>query len=163
MTRYDLLHLIKFLEEAPGNIELQVVRLDNVELRQKPAPGEFSALEHIYHLADIEQEGYSERIERLLKEDEPFLEDIDGDRLAVERDYNSKDLGTALRRFSNSRKQNLHMIRDLTLDDLKRSGVLEKVGRITLHRLLIAMLQHDGEHLRALSELRCRFDTNAKT
>jgi hypothetical protein len=62
-----------------------------------------SPLETICHLRDIEAEGYTTRINRILIETNPVLGDIDGGRLAVERNYNDQDPDLALHEFTIAR------------------------------------------------------------
>ena len=52
-----------------------------------PAPGKWSILEILCHLRDMEREAYLERYTRILAEPEPKLPDVNGDALAIERDY----------------------------------------------------------------------------
>ena len=156
MTPEDLKSLFDFLESTPELIRSLTTTLTVEELRWKPATGEFSFLEHICHLRDIEQEGYRVRIEKLLNEAQPFLPDIDGDKLAQERNYNSQNLELALNEFSQARKQNVRAISDLSADQLNRSGMFENVGAITLERLLSMMCEHDHEHLREIGRASCR-------
>lgn len=50
------------------------------------------------------EQGYTARISRILRENNPLLPDIDGSRLAVEREYHSQNLAEALQAFANARK-----------------------------------------------------------
>jgi hypothetical protein len=154
MNRYDFLHLIKSLEETPERIRQLVRGLTGTELRRKPTDLDFSALEHACHLRDIEREGYVVRIKKLCYEECPFLPDIDGGKLADQRNYNSQDMDAALNEFSQARGESVSAVRDLPLDQLTRNGVLENVGSLTLGDLLLMILEHDNEHIRALTELR---------
>jgi hypothetical protein len=93
----------------------------------------------------------------LLTEDQPFLEDIDGDSLAVERAYIKQDLNTALEIFINTRAVNIEAIRDLSAVQLSKSGMFENVGHLTLAELLNKMRDHDREHINELTQLRRTF------
>lgn len=125
--------------------------LTNAELRWKPAAEEFSVLELICHLRDIELEGYSARIRRLLDEDEPFLPDVDGTKVARDRDYNSENVGAALGSFAKAREANLRILSALSDRALSRAGMLEGVGPITIAELIEKMKEHDqGHHAEAL-------------
>jgi DinB superfamily len=94
------------------------------------------------------------RIEKLLRETQSFLADIDGDRLAAERSYNSQDFGTVLHAFALARQENVQTIEDVTLDQLARSGMFENVGTVTLGGLLLMMREHDQGHLQDINSLR---------
>ena len=156
MARQEFENLLAFLEETPEVIRSLTENLPVTELRQKPAKEEFSFLEHVCHLRDIEREGYCVRIAKLLSEEQPFLTDIDGDRLAQERNYNSQIFDEALSAFERVRKKNIQTIRPLPPENLKRIGIFQNVGTITLEQLLSMMREHDNEHLRALSDLRSK-------
>lgn len=84
------------------------------------------------------------------------MTDIDGDRLAKERHYNSQIFAEALSAFTGARKNNIQTIRSLPPENLKRIGIFQNVGTITLEQLLSMMREHDNEHLRALSDLRSK-------
>ncbi len=153
MAPEDLQELTSLLEETPHIVEHLIAGLTVEDLMRKPSGKEFSIVEHVCHLRDIEQEGYKARINRLLSEDEPFLPDIDGDRLAQERDYNSQNPGSALDAFLSARENNVRTIRNLTADQFNRSGTLENVGRVTLEGLLVMIREHDQSHLKELKNL----------
>ena len=122
--------------------------------RKPPAAGGFALVEHVCHLCDIECEGYRARLERMLAEEAPFLADLDGARLARERDYPSADLRAALRAFTDARRAVVERLRALAPAELRRSGLLEGVGAITIEGLVAKMREHDGEHLDELHRLR---------
>jgi hypothetical protein len=68
-----------------------------------PGGGGFSLVEHAWHLADLEREGYGTRITRILSEEEPRLPDFDGDRVARERCYQELDPELGVRVFTDAR------------------------------------------------------------
>jgi hypothetical protein len=150
----DFQNLLAFLEETPEVVRSLTENLTTKELMRKPAKEKFSFLEHVCHLRDIEQEGYRVRIARLLSEEQPFLPDIDGDKLAKERHYNSQSFNEALSAFTRARKDNVQTIRTLTSHHLKRSGIFQNVGTINLGQLLAMMVEHDEAHRLSLAGLR---------
>lgn len=156
MAPQDFENLLASLEETPEVINSLTENLPVRDLRRKPAKETFSFLEHVCHLRDIEREGYYVRIAKLLSEERPFLTDIDGDKLAKERHYNSQIFAEALSAFTGARKNNIQTIRSLPPENLKRIGIFQNVGTITLEQLLSMMREHDNEHLRALSDLRSK-------
>jgi hypothetical protein len=156
MTHQEFQGLVKALEETPQMIRQLTDDLADADSRWKPSDKEWSMLEHVCHLNDIEQEGYTVRIEKLLGETQPLLADIDGDKLAQERSYNSQDFDAVLRAFTRAREDNVRRIKELPLDRLDRSGIFENVGPITLGRLFLMMREHDEGHLQNLSSLRDR-------
>lgn len=154
MNDQEFRELVDFLEETPAIIGRLTIGWSEQALRRKPSDDEFSALEQVCHLRDIEREGYSLRIRKIVTESQPALPDIDGSRLARERSYNSQNFAAALEDFSLARNENIALVRGLSSDQLERSGVLEGVGEITLERLLMLMREHDQAHREELRALK---------
>jgi hypothetical protein len=156
MTGQEFHKLIEFLEETPETVKRLTIDLSERDLRWKPSEGEFSILEQVCHLRDLEREGYAARIRKLLAENKPSLPDFDGGRFAWERDYNSQDFETALQDFEGARKENINVAGTLSSDQLNLSGVLEGVGEITLARLFMLMREHDESHREEIGDLKER-------
>jgi|SRR5205085_5257433 len=150
----ELRDIIAFLEETPEAVRNLRDGLDAGELRARADDGSFSFVEHVCHLRDIEREGYAARIEKILSEELPSLEDLDGAALARERLYNEQEFESGLEDFSRSREWNLFVLRGASEDQLERRGVFEGVGEITLARLVSMMCEHDATHRGELRELR---------
>jgi hypothetical protein len=146
--------LLMFLRQTPEKVRLLTAGVSAPDLCVKNSEREFSMLEHVCHLRDIEVDGYAARVKRILREDGPLLPDIDGSRLASERDYNSHNLALALQAFSQARALNIETLLNVREDQLGRKGNLEGVGTISLWQLLNLQREHDEEHLRELSGLR---------
>lgn len=145
--------LLHSLEEMPARVRALVEGLSEDEIVRKPSDEEFSATENVCHLRDIEEEGYSVRIRRLIDETEPHLADLDGARLAAERDYNRQNMTEALARLTRARSQNVEALRELSPDSLLRCGTFEGAGPITLGQLLFMMREHDADHIKELERL----------
>jgi DinB family protein len=145
--------------QATSNTLLKLIHgLSDSELRWSSCESEFSALENVCHLRDLEIRGYTPRINRILTETEPDLADFDGARVAAESNYNNETLDLAFRAFESARKQNVEKLTALTRKQLEREGTLEGVGRITLKRLAELMREHDEGHLEDLRVLRQRLE-----
>jgi hypothetical protein len=87
MNRRNLETLLLTLESTPALVARAAAELDASQVHRVPATGIFSLVEHVWHLADLEREGYEVRIRRILTEDEPSLSDFEGERIARERRY----------------------------------------------------------------------------
>lgn len=121
--------------------------------RIRPADGGFSLVEHVCHLRDIEIDGYQARIGRMLDEVDPPLFDIDGARLAAERDYLSQDLEAAFTAFAAARRQVTTRLAGLAPAERARVGIMDCSRRITIEDLVSAMAAHDSEHAQELDGL----------
>jgi hypothetical protein len=138
---------LQILARMPAMISELLSGVPPESIRVRLSPEEFSVVENICHLRDIEVEGYTVRIRRLLEEDNPQLDDIDGARLAVERDYNRQNLNSALETFTFARKKNVELLSVIKKDDWQRKGSMQGVGEIKLETLIEMMIEHDAGHL----------------
>ncbi len=121
--------------------------------RVRPDAQSWSLDEQLWHLADLEREAWSVRIERILGEPEPALPDFDGTAAAAERDYNAKDPYLGLQRFRAARAANLARLSALAPAQWQRRGTLEGVGALTLSELVLRMREHDLGHQREIEAL----------
>jgi hypothetical protein len=153
--------LLDFLDDTPNQLENVSSGLTDTELRLQSSPGEFSVLENVCHLRDLELQGYTTRLRRILSETEPALADFDGARVAAESAYNNEQLGNALSAFQRARRENVATLRSLTETQLQSAGILEGVGRVTLERLAEMMREHDEGHLEDLRILSQRLKRGA--
>ena len=149
----DVAALVQELEGMPFELEAAAGRLDDVQARTPPSPGAFSLVEHAWHLADLEREGFGLRIRRLLAEDDPFLPDFDGARVAEERDYRSKSLADGLAAFRRARGENLAALRAVPEEAWGRAGRQEGVGKVCLRDLPRLMREHDDSHRAEIAAL----------
>lgn len=150
----DFISLLEFLSSTAARISELVEGLSDSELLWRNTGSEFSAVENICHLRDLELRGYLPRIARMLDETVPVLADFDGARVAAASNYNREQPNAAFRAFLLTRQQNIAKLRSLTAEQLRREGTLEGVGKITLKRLAEMMREHDEGHLEDLRVLR---------
>ena len=69
--------LMRSLATMPAYLYEQFHRLDAASACLPGAGGQFSPVEQVWHLADLEREGFAVRIRRLREEDNPRLADFD--------------------------------------------------------------------------------------
>ena len=118
----------------------------------QPAPDRFSLAAHVWHLADVEEAGWSLRLPRALHEHEPVLAGVDGDRLAIERRYQQRPWRAAAQRFVRLRMRSLKSL--ARFDDAALARPLHFGGaRISAGQLIAAMVAHDHEHRQEMAEL----------
>ena len=134
------------LATMPDFVAASVRGLAADRLRRAPRAGGFALVEHVWHLADLEREGYAARIARILAEEEPSLPDFDGERIARERGYRALDVVPALAAFAAARAANLARIAAASPEERARTGVQEGVGRIALAGVARSMVAHDLGH-----------------
>ena len=148
--------LLEPLESFPRLLTDALDRLGDPRARERPDAERWSLCEQLWHLADLEREAWLVRIERILVEDQPLLPDFDGNAIAEQRDYNSKDPYLALQRFRAARSASLARLRGLNALQWKRTGTLEGAGPVALADLPRRMSAHDESHRREIEELLAR-------
>jgi len=144
---------IRTLSETPARVAELLAGVCESELSRKPAHDIFSLRENVMHLRDIDLDGYEPRVELLFNEPHPTLLDVDGARLAVERDYNNQPLQPALDAFRKSRQRSIELLQTASEADLDRTAELENFGTVTLLVLLERWMEHDEGHLRDIEAL----------
>jgi transcriptional regulator with XRE-family HTH domain len=142
------------LAAMPAKLKAIVDAIPEDRWRTHPRAGGFSLVEHLCHLRDIDGDGYSVRIERMLAEERPVLPDIDGDQLAIERDYLTQDGRAALDAFTATRWAIVGRLGKLEPTQRRRIGLMAGTAEIDIDGLVSAMLAHDSEHLDELEALR---------
>jgi DinB family protein len=141
------------LATMPGFLEQMAARFPG-EAARRPGPADtFSFLENVWHLADLEREGYGERIARLRREEHPRLPDFDGAAVATQRDYRSRSVRDGLAAFAAARRANLAILATVDESEWSRAGVQEGVGPLTLQDVPSMMAEHDAGHRDEIQEL----------
>ena len=153
MTRRDLETLLLTLESTPALLKQAAASFSSRQARVRPCRGGFSFVENVWHLADLEREGYGERIARILGEENPALENFDGTQVARDRNYQEKDLARGIAIFARARAANLELLRRVAGHQWDRSGSQEGIGRVTLADLPRMMAEHDRSHGDEIADL----------
>lgn len=118
-----------------------------------------TAVEQIWHVRDIEIEGYRVRFARTLTETLPDLPDLPGELMAQERGYAQADPERALQEFADARAITVRTLRGLTEADLRRTALFE--GRnTTLAGLVHFLASHDCQHLAGLQWLLAKLESS---
>jgi len=145
--------LLASLAEMPTLVARAGTGLDEEALRRPGPDGAFALIEHAWHLADLEREGYAERLRRLEAEDAPVLPDFDGARIARERAYRTLSFADGVRAFAERRARNLAFLRALPDDAWARAGTQGGVGRVRLADVPRMMAEHDAGHRAEIAAL----------
>lgn len=150
---------LRALADFPGQLAAHFALIP-VEYRSwKPQswdgmPSEqFTAVEQLCHVRDIEVDGYHERIRRVRDEEHPTLASLDGERLAVERAYSKARPEQVLAEIRKARLKTLELIHGLTPAQLERTGEFGGYGTLTLRSLIHYLCSHDQQHLSGLQWL----------
>ena len=152
LNKADQDGLLSELHAMPDFLEVSFTTVSRLEAAA-PGPNDaFSPVEHCWHLADLEREGYAVRIRRLREEANPRLPDFNGARIARERNYKSLSLAEGLEAFRVARIKNIALLRTLDAGDWMRRGEQEGVGGIALCDIPAMMAEHDAAHRQEIEE-----------
>jgi DinB family protein len=121
-------------------------------LRRPEAPGKWSVIEVVQHLADSDLVA-SYRIKMVLSEDRPPLQGYDQDRWAREFHYRDVSLDQALDQLRGLRTANLHLWGGLSPSQLERVGLHSERGAESAGFLLRLMGGHDLVHRRQIDRI----------
>lgn len=161
-------------EQQPGQPPLQVSTIADLlaatavavgaELRAldavaswRPAPGEWSANECVGHLIEAERRGFAGRIRTILggiqadgSFDPPTLETWDPPAVAAARRDDQRSPADLADEFTALRRASADLVRSLTAEDLRRSGIHPEVGELRVDELIGEWVHHDRNHIRQL-------------
>lgn len=136
-----------FLEGFCTSLSLQQITL--------PGPqGLFSPVEQVWHLTDLEREGFGVRIDRLRRELDPHLPDFDGAAVAAARNYRGMSLAAGLKAFKAARMRNVQELRDMTEEEWSRSGTQAGLGKVSLCDIPSMIREHDAAHKQEITRWR---------
>jgi hypothetical protein len=149
----DRTEITAYLRHVPDLIEEALHGLSDDELRRRPSPDEWSALDVCCHLRDSAQEE-GVRVRRLVEEDEPALEAYDQEAWARERNYQDDDparVRTALRAFWGGLA---YQLEGLTDQQWERGGTHPESGPVTVRSRAEDEVEHAQAHLEQLRAIR---------
>jgi DinB family protein len=149
LGRHDPLEV---LGELLPWIESRVHALPDAVLRRPEAPGKWSVIEVIQHLADSELvAGFRTRM--VLSEERPQLQAYDQDRWASEFRYRGVSLGQVLEQLRGLRQANLYLWSGLSSSQLERVGLHSERGPESVGHIVRLMAGHDLVHRRQIDRI----------
>ena len=140
-------------DELVAAVERAVSGLDEATLRTKEAPGKWSVLEVVQHLADTELV-YGYRMRMIVAHPTPAIEGYDQDAWARELRYNDVPLADALAQLRTLRAANLSFLRGLTDEQLDRVGIHSERGPESVRHIARLIAAHDLLHLRQIERIK---------
>ena len=143
---------IEFLGATPQSLRQMTGYLSDAQWRARPAADEWSPLEVVAHLLDIERELYGVWVLRVLREDRPTLADrFRAAELARERGYNQLDPAATLAAFAAAREATVGALRQAVAGAWDRTWVDREGAAQTARFLLRRFANHDAIHIGQLA------------
>jgi len=114
---------------------------------------ELTIRQQLCHLRDIEADGYIDRFQRVLAEQNPMLASIDTYALVEPRNYDGTSTLAALDAFTAARRKTMEILAAVTPEDFDRRGNFEGYGEVTFAGLIHYLASHDQQHLAGIQWL----------
>ena len=140
------------MTEQVAWLEARLRGIKDTELRRPEAPGKWSVIEVVQHLADTELV-YGFRGRMVLSEDRPVLQGFDQDRWATTGQYRSADWEVAFNQLKSLRTANLRLWRSLSREELERVGMHTERGEESIIHMLRLGGGHDLVHRRQIERI----------
>jgi hypothetical protein len=141
------------LAELPAAVDEAVAGLAEVELRRPEAPGKWSLVQVVQHLADSDLV-WGWRLRMVLAHDRPAITGYDQDAWAQRLRYAEAPLADALDQLRVLRRVHLRILRDLSPAELERVGVHSERGEESVGHMVRLYAGHDLVHRRQLQRIR---------
>lgn len=146
--------LLKALRETPNAIEALLWDLHDDELDRRPADDEWSCREIVMHMCAMERR-YTDRLELIVRLDEPRIDAFDGDSIAAEDkpSGDETDVFEQMQEYDSLRRRSVYLLWSLDDRDWRRRGVHPYLGSMTLLDAVREMNEHDLSHIWQLRRL----------
>lgn len=141
---------LKVVATTARLLEQLSVALGPVRIEESPAPGKWSPLEILCHLADCELV-FAYRIRQVLAEDHHVIQPFDQDLFA--RSYSGYDAQAAMMTFSCVRQWNLMLLRSASPEVMAKPVLHPERGAMTFRELIETIAGHDLNHLAQLEAI----------
>ena len=152
MISVEIPTVVNILTRTPEVIKALVSDLDETWLHAREGEGTWSPHEVVAHLIFGEQTDWIPRMQMILsdKEDKHFLP---FDRNGHFQIAAGRSIESLLHQFEELRKENIYILSaaDLTIDDLRKTGIHPAFGPVTLGQLLSSWVVHDMTHIYQIS------------
>jgi len=125
------------------------------KLRKRPAPGKWSVVEILAHLAESELvRGW--RMRQILGAPGTAIQAFDQDSWAVAGHYEKRDARKSLELFRVLREANLALLKSLTKEQWKHHGIHAERGEESIEHMVRMNAGHDINHLAQVERLLAR-------
>jgi hypothetical protein len=141
------------LKATPAALETLTSSFSNQDWNRKPAEGEWSPIEIICHLRDVDIEINVPRFEEIRKEDNLFVAGVDADAWVEQRKYHLEEGPASLESFLLARLTLLTLLKDYSDEDWNRTVRHSIFGPTSVHELTKFIAIHDRTHIRQVCDI----------
>lgn len=143
---HEVAALLNELRAAPEAYAMLFAPESEETLHHQPAEGEWSAVQVVAHLADLDAFNRTQRFNAILIEENPALPAYEPDARMAEGDYQMLSATDALDLFKRERDLITALLEGLRSHELARTGIHPRDGQRTLLQMA-DLRNHDRMHL----------------
>ena len=152
MVSTDIAEALAVLRSTPTVLRTLLAGLPP-DVPGRPNPEGWSVKDVVAHLHDAEGIAFTERIQRMIDEDNPAILSIDPPRRLAQGGYAARTLPDLLDDLARRRSMHVSWLESLTAEHLARTGVHDTAGTITPRDVIHQWAFHDLAHLRQIMEM----------
>jgi FMN phosphatase YigB (HAD superfamily) len=141
---------LAILRSTPAAFDTILKNLNTSQSKSRPIKGEWSIVEIISHLYDVDKEVNIPRIKELKSSQEPFFTAINTDDWAEIRNYRKNDLSPMLKLFIETRIELINEILSMEDDDWKKTISHTVFGPTSVLEIIKFIAQHDRIHVQQI-------------
>ena len=138
---------LAILKSTPAGLETLHNGIADGVWNSRPHPDEWSLVEIMAHLRDVDQEVHRPRCDKVCREENPFLPGIDTDLWAEERNYILENGPRVFNQFQTGRTELINLLVNLPVDHWKRPARHAIFGPTYLTELVSFITAHDQVHV----------------
>jgi len=151
--------IIATLRSTPALLHSLCAGLSPEASVHRQAEHEWSVIEVLCHLTDMDAEVNLPRLRKVLQETNPFVPGMDADAWADARQYIQREGMQSLREFVNTRLELIAFLENLTPEDWQRPARHAIFGPTCLHEMAIFAAGHDRLHVRQIHQTIPNYET----
>jgi hypothetical protein len=154
MARARLNHpAISQIATTPEILRMLMANVSGEQASWTPAPKRFSIAEVLEHLSHVEGHCFRHRVEKILTEENPAIEDYDQEMYYAQGVYSGREAEDSFAHFEEQREDNIVFLSTLEPESLRRTADHPDKGQFTLDNMLHEWALHDLSHIRQIAEL----------
>ncbi|HSR47771.1 MAG TPA: DinB family protein [Anaerolineales bacterium] len=138
--------LVARYRQHPAQYRDHVAGLDAAALQAPIKPGEWSPHQLLFHVRAVDVQAYGPRLERILNEARPPLDDFDEAAWMAEHYDSTEDLSSIVDTWAGFRQGIAELLKDLPADAWNRTGLQPYWGERTLQWWLERAVTHAEDH-----------------
>jgi hypothetical protein len=144
---------VALLEDAPSRIASVLEGVTEEAARRPKAPGAWSILQVLRHLADSEIV-YGYRLRQIVASDRPAIAGYDQEDWAGTLEYHRGTVADALEDYASARRGTVRFLRSLPEAAWERVGLHSERGEESVRRTVALLAAHDIGHEQQIGRVR---------